>query len=52
MQKKCNFIKKLKGEFYMKKLLILVLTLFSLEGFSANYEIVKNLNVKVSKQEI
>ena len=36
----------------MKKLLILVLTLFSLEGFSANYEIVKDPTVKISKQDI
>lgn len=36
----------------MKKLLILVLTLFSLEGFSANYEIVKDPAVKISKQDI
>ena len=36
----------------MKKLLILVLTLFSLEGFSANYEVVKNPSVKISKQDI
>ena len=36
----------------MKKLLILVLTLVSLEGFSANYEIVKDPTVKISKQDI
>lgn len=36
----------------MKKLLILALALFSLESFSANYEIAKNPNVKISKQEI
>lgn len=36
----------------MKKLLILVLTLFSLEGFSANYEIVKDPAIKISKQDI
>lgn len=36
----------------MKKLLILLLALFSLQSFSATYEIVKNLNVKISKQEI
>ena len=36
----------------MKKILILLLALFSLEGFSANYEIVKNPSVKISKQDI
>ena len=36
----------------MKKLLILLLALFSLEGLSANYEIVKDPSVKISKQDI
>ena len=36
----------------MKKLLILVLTLFSLQSFSANYETVKDPAVKISKQDI
>ena len=36
----------------MKKLLILLLVLFSLQSFSANYEVVKNPSVKISKQDI
>lgn len=36
----------------MKKLLILLLVLFSLEGFSANYKVVKDPSVKISKQDI
>ncbi len=36
----------------MKRLIIFLLTLFSLQSFSTAYEIVKNLNVKISKQEI
>ena len=36
----------------MKKLLILVLTLFSLQSFSANYETVKDPAVNISKQDL
>ena len=52
MWKKSNFIKKPEGEFYMKKILILLLALFSLQSFSANYKVVKNSSVEISKQEI
>ena len=36
----------------MKKLLMLLLVLFSLQSFSANYEVIKNPSVKISKQDI
>lgn len=49
MWKKSNFIKKPEGEFYMKKILILLLALFSLQSFSANYKVVKNSSVEISK---